>query len=65
MHGSGLSKKGSNKLVVMDCEDGLIELINPEIIEMEGEQLGREACLSFPGYFGNVKKSSNRCNKNS
>lgn len=45
------------RLVVMDCGDGLIELINPEIIEMEGEQIGVEACLSFPGYYGNVKRA--------
>jgi peptide deformylase len=40
------------RLIVMDCGDGFIELINPEIIEMEGEQTGAEACLSFPGYYG-------------
>jgi peptide deformylase len=45
------------RLIVMDCGDGLIELINPEILEMEGEQTGTEACLSFPGYFGNVKRA--------
>jgi len=45
------------RLVVMDCGEGLIELINPEIIEMEGEQEGPEACLSFPGYFGNVRRA--------
>ncbi len=45
------------RLVVMDCGDGLIELINPEIVEMEGEQTGPEACLSFPGYYGFVKRA--------
>ncbi|NRR05996.1 peptide deformylase [Brevibacillus sp. RS1.1] len=45
------------RVVVMDCGDGLIELINPEIIERSGEQIGMEACLSFPGYYGNVKRS--------
>lgn len=46
------------RLVVMDCGDGLIELINPEIVQMDGEQMGTEACLSFPGYFGFVKRAN-------
>lgn len=45
------------RAVVMDCGDGLIELINPEIVERRGEQLGAEACLSFPGYAGEVKRA--------
>jgi peptide deformylase len=45
------------RVIVMDCGDGLIELINPEILEMSGEQTGTEACLSFPGYSGLVKRA--------
>ncbi|GIP32201.1 peptide deformylase [Paenibacillus sp. J2TS4] len=45
------------RVVVMDCGEGLIELINPEIIAMEGEQTGPEACLSYPGYTGIVKRA--------
>ena len=37
-------------------EEYIIELINPEIIECEGEQEGGEGCLSFPGEFGIVKR---------
>ena len=37
------------RVVVIDAGDGLVELINPEIIEVEGEQCGREGCLSLPG----------------
>lgn len=44
------------QLVVMDCGDGLVELINPEIVEASGQQTGPEACLSFPGYSGNVTR---------
>lgn len=46
------------KVVVIDVEDknGLIELINPEIIKAEGEQNGNEGCLSFPGQYGEVKR---------
>ncbi|WP_103105575.1 peptide deformylase [Brevibacillus reuszeri] len=45
------------RVVVMDCGDGLIELINPEILDSHGEQIGPEACLSLPGYSGIVKRS--------
>ncbi|MXQ54734.1 peptide deformylase [Shimazuella alba] len=46
------------RLIVMKSEDGgIIELINPEILEMSGEQIGPEACLSFPGYAGIVKRA--------
>jgi peptide deformylase len=45
------------RLIVMDCGDGLIELINPEIIESSGEQTGTEACLSYPGYYGFVTRA--------
>ena len=34
----------------------IIELINPEIIETEGEQTGMEGCLSRPGYVGTVTR---------
>ncbi|KKC46822.1 peptide deformylase [Paenibacillus sp. D9] len=45
------------RLIVMDCGEGLIELINPEIIHREGQQTGAEGCLSLPGYYGNVTRS--------
>ncbi|MBN1775809.1 MAG: peptide deformylase [Oscillospiraceae bacterium] len=35
-------------------ENGLIEFINPEIIEAEGEVIGEEGCLSVPGRSGCV-----------
>ena len=34
---------------VGDQGDGLLELINPVITRREGEQCGREGCLSLPG----------------
>lgn len=37
------------RVVVIDCGDGCIELVNPEIIEAEGEQRELEGCLSIPG----------------
>lgn len=45
------------QVIVMDIGDGLIELINPEIVERSGEQEGVEACLSYPGYYGYVKRA--------
>lgn len=43
-------------VLVMDDEDEILELINPEIIEREGEQTGPEGCLSVPGKFGMVTR---------
>ncbi|MGN0542728.1 MAG: peptide deformylase [Acutalibacteraceae bacterium] len=40
------------RAVVIDCGDGYIELVNPEIIGSEGEQFAEEGCLSFPGETG-------------
>lgn len=37
-------------------EEQIIELINPEIIETEGEQDGAEGCLSVPGVYGMVSR---------
>ena len=42
--------------VVLDEDDQLIELINPEIIYTEGEQTGLEGCLSVPGKYGVVTR---------
>ena len=43
-------------VVVVDAEDQMLELINPEIIWTEGEQDGLEGCLSGPGRWGMVKR---------
>src|SRR4051794_8066336 len=47
------------RVIVMDVGDdhGLIEMINPEVIEQEGEQFGPEGCLSIPGMNGDVKRA--------
>ena len=37
-------------------EPYIIELINPEILESDGEQEGPEGCLSVPGVYGWVKR---------
>lgn len=43
-------------VVVINENDELIELVNPEIIETSGEQFGLEGCLSVPGHYGFVKR---------
>ena len=49
------------RLCVVDCYDdeGVIELVNPEIIAASGEQTGSEGCLSFPGKWGTVTRPMN------
>lgn len=43
-------------VVVLNENDELIELVNPEIIQSSGEQFGLEGCLSVPGRYGFVKR---------
>lgn len=47
------------QVAVVDIGDetGKVELVNPVIEQMEGEQDGPEGCLSFPGIFGDVKRA--------
>ena len=40
------------RIVIVDTGDELVELINPEIIEFEGEQEEVEGCLSVPDVWG-------------
>ena len=42
--------------VVMNEDDEVIELINPEMSATEGEQTGLEGCLSVPGKYGVVTR---------
>lgn len=44
------------RVVVVDVGDGYLELINPEIVEMSGEEISDEGCLSLPGESGKVKR---------
>ncbi len=43
-------------VLVINEDDEIIELINPEIIATSGEQIGWEGCLSIPGRYGVVKR---------
>ncbi|MDK2563120.1 peptide deformylase [Romboutsia sedimentorum] len=44
------------RIAVIDIGDGIIELINPEIIQTSGEQIDDEGCLSVVGEAGEVKR---------
>ena len=44
------------RIVVIDVGEGPIVMINPEIIESDGEQTGDEGCLSVPGMAGQVTR---------
>jgi peptide deformylase len=51
----------TKRLTVIDCssgeeEDEKLVLINPRIVEAEGEQVGEEGCLSIPGFREDVKR---------
>ena len=44
------------RVVLVDTGEEILELINPELIETSGEQVGAEGCLSVPGKYGLVKR---------
>ena len=44
------------RVVVVDTGEGMLELVNPEMVETDGEQVGAEGCLSVPGKYGLVKR---------
>lgn len=45
------------RVVVIDAGEGLVELVNPEILDKEGSQEDMEGCLSVPGQFGIVERA--------
>ncbi len=44
------------RVIVIDIDNIHYELVNPEIIETNGEQISDEACLSLPRRFGKTKR---------
>lgn len=44
------------RLFLVDTEEEILECINPEILETDGEQIGAEGCLSVPGKYGVVSR---------
>ena len=65
LHAEGVGLAGPQvgvlrRVVVVETEPGNpIELINPVIVEMSGEQEGTEGCLSLPGKSGCVRRPMN------
>jgi peptide deformylase len=60
-HGVGLAAPQigvSLRIAVIEIpESEVITMINPEVIKREGERVVEEACLSVPGYYGEIKRS--------
>lgn len=48
----------SKRVIVVDIGEGLIELINPEILNFSGREIDTEGCLSIPGIVGDVPRAS-------
>ena len=44
------------RVVLVDTGEEILELINPSLVETDGEQEGPEGCLSVPGKYGLVKR---------
>ena len=44
------------RVVVVGTGEGVLELVNPSLLETDGEQVGPEGCLSVPGKYGLVKR---------
>jgi peptide deformylase len=61
VHGVGLAAPQigmSLRIAVIEIpEKEVITLINPEIVKRQGERVVREACLSVPDYYGEIKRS--------
>ncbi len=49
----------SVRIVVADVGEGLVQLVNPEILWKDGVQRGFEGCLSIPGLIGEVERAQN------
>ncbi|MHC5372896.1 peptide deformylase [Enterococcus sp. LJL120] len=60
--GVGLSapQVGVNlQIAIVEADEGeVIELINPKIVKRSGEDIDVEGCLSLPGKYGTVKRST-------
>ena len=44
------------RIVLVDNGEEVLELVNPTLLETDGEQVGPEGCLSVPGKYGLVKR---------
>ena len=44
------------RVIVIDIGEGILKIVNPEIVEEEGEIVDVEGCLSVPGLAGTVSR---------
>ena len=44
------------RVVLVDTGEEILELVNPVLLETDGEDVGPEGCLSVPGKYGLVKR---------
>ena len=44
------------RVVLVDNGEEVLELVNPTLVETDGEQTDAEGCLSVPGKYGLVKR---------
>ena len=44
------------RVVLVDTGEEILELVNPTLVETDGEQVGPEGCLSVPGKYGLVMR---------
>ncbi len=62
-NGIGLAapQLGVSQRVIVLATPGIkpIPMVNPEVLSVEGEQVGQEGCLSIPGLYGDVKRAFN------
>jgi peptide deformylase len=45
------------RVAVVEVEESLMVLVNPEILKTKGEEELDEGCLSVPGYWGRIKRA--------
>lgn len=48
----------SKRVIVVKVEDQIVELVNPVILEKEGEAVAEEGCLSIPNITGDVVRAA-------
>ena len=46
------------QVAIIEIEDRITELVNPQIVKSSGEQLDWEGCLSIPGYVAEVERAA-------
>jgi len=46
------------RLIVVEVDQVVYQLVNPEIVQSDGEQVSEEGCLSLPGYSGAVARAA-------